>query len=61
MQSEGNSSPVRCTSQTSQASRPARLSSRKTGAPSIRAAVAEWLSSAPAAASRAPLPPRAFS
>ena len=32
MQSEGNSSPVRCTSQTSQPSLPARLSSRKIGA-----------------------------
>ena len=58
MQSEGNSSPVRCTSQTSHPSWPVRLRSRKIGAPSIRAAVAEWLSSAPAAASRAPLPPR---
>ena len=61
MQSEGNSSPVRWTSHTSHPKRPARLRSRKIGAPSIKAAVAEWLSSAPAAAKRAPLPPRAFS
>jgi hypothetical protein len=38
-----------------------RLSSKNTGAASINAAVAEWLSSAPAAARRAPLPPRDFS
>ena len=37
------------TSQMSQASRPSRLRSRKIGAASINAAVAEWLSSAPAA------------
>ena len=45
---------VLAVSQMSQANLPALLSSRKIGAPSIRATVAEWLSSAPAAASLAP-------
>jgi len=60
MQSEGNSSPVKWTSQTSRSSRSSFDSFKKTGAACNKVAVAEQLSSAPWAASRAPGSPRGF-